>query len=34
RFNTLEECEAQNVKDDELNESLREQKSTCEGPGC
>ncbi|EMO43227.1 lipoprotein, tandem type [Leptospira noguchii] len=34
RFNTLEECEAQYVKDDELNESLREQKSTCEGPGC
>ncbi|EMO87932.1 lipoprotein, tandem type [Leptospira noguchii] len=34
RFNTLEECEAQNVKDDELNESLRKQESTCEGPGC
>ncbi|ALE37836.1 lipoprotein, tandem type [Leptospira interrogans] len=34
RFNTLEECEAQNVKDDELSKSLREQKSTCEGPGC
>ncbi|QCO42237.1 lipoprotein, tandem type [Leptospira interrogans] len=34
RFNTLEECEAQNVADEELSKSLREQKSTCEGPGC
>ncbi|EMO53973.1 lipoprotein, tandem type [Leptospira noguchii] len=34
RFNTLEECEAQIAADEELSKSLREQKSTCEGPGC
>ncbi|WP_426580405.1 lipoprotein, tandem type [Leptospira interrogans serovar Szwajizak] len=34
RFNTLKECEAQNLADEELSKSLQEQKSTCEGPGC
>ncbi|APH40490.1 putative lipoprotein [Leptospira interrogans str. HAI1594] len=34
RFNSISECEEGYVKNDELNESLREQKSTCEGPGC
>ncbi|EMO42886.1 putative lipoprotein [Leptospira noguchii serovar Autumnalis str. ZUN142] len=34
RFNTLEECEAQNAADEELSKSLREQDGACEGPGC
>ncbi|TQE68246.1 lipoprotein, tandem type [Leptospira noguchii] len=34
RFNSIEECDAQNAADEELSKSLREQKSTCEGPGC